>query len=75
MNKNRIRDRYRERLEAAERIYISFEYELNKECVLGEEGAPREDFYQFLIGSEHGIGTGGGGKVQIGFLSIVKGIE
>ena len=51
---------YLGRREASERIYISLEYELNKECVLGEEGRYREDFSQLLIGSEHGIGTGGG---------------
>ena len=45
LNKNRIRNRYWGRREASERIYISFEYEWNKECVLGEEGGSRKDFY------------------------------
>ena len=67
-----MRNRYWGRREASERICISFEYELNKESVLGEEGGPREDFCQFLTGSEYGIGTGGGGKLQIGFLSILN---
>ena len=31
--------------EAPERIFISFEYELNKGYVLGEEGGSREDFH------------------------------
>ena len=36
----------------------------------GERGGSREDFHQFLTRSEYGMGTGGGGKLQIGFLSI-----
>ena len=42
------------------RIYINIYKELNKECVLEEDGGAREDLHQYLVRIERGMCAGGG---------------
>ena len=56
--------------EALDSMVINFESKLDEECALEKEGGSREDFYQFVTGSEYEIGTCGRGKLEVGFLSI-----
>ncbi len=57
--------------EAPERISINFVKELNKEYVLGLKEAPERIFINFEI-LILGMCTGGGGRRQRGFSSILN---